>query len=216
MSGKLTSFIARVLLLCALFQACAVWAGPPGFPTGATPPQTVPFQSDPNSLDSTYSGVPTQPIAPRLLKLPTTKDAFHCERTFLYKGQTYGCDSYVQRDAERLRSFVADSPEAAAEIDTYQSNRKKVRTAAYVGSIGLLIAIGGFLTYKIQGGSGAAAINVRAYSLGAGFGITVGSVIFGLGVLNDNESHLDRAVEIYNKSHPSTPIFLQFSTGFTL
>jgi hypothetical protein len=148
------------------------------------------------------------------------KDAFHCERTFLYKGKTYGCDSYVQRDAERLRIFVSDVPEATSEIDTYQRNRKNVRTAAYIGSIGILMAITGFIVSRVftdgNGNPTATATSVRTVGTISGLGITLGSVGFGYFSLRNNESHVENAVALHNQAHPNTPIVLQFSKGFSL
>jgi hypothetical protein len=167
-------------------------------------------------MSSLYSGVPDKPFAPPTLRRPEMKDAFHCERTFLYKGRTYGCDSYVQRDAERLRIFVSDVPEATSEIDTYQRNRKNVRTAAYVGSVGILIAIAGILVGPLITSSDVGRSDIRTVSTYLGGGITLGSIAFGFVTLNNNESHVDRAVALHNEAHPKTPIVLQFSTGFSL
>jgi hypothetical protein len=230
MPSQLDHFFTRFLwisvVMSQLIQACmmtpAVWAASPavpGFPQGLTPPQSFPAYTEPD-LNSTYSGVPDQPFAPPTLKRPVMKDAFHCERTFLYKGKTYGCDSYVQRDAERLRIFVSDIPEATSEIDTYQRNRKNVRTAAYVGSVGLLIAIAGFFGSRaFQDGDGnvnSTGIAIRTVTTTVGMGLTLGSVTFGIISLNNNESHIDRAVALHNEAHPMTPIVLQFSKGFSL
>jgi hypothetical protein len=228
MPCKPDHFTSRTILICVVIsilsqasQPTAWAAGPqvPGFPQGQTPPQTFPAYTEPD-LNSIYSGVPGQPIAPPTLKRPVMKDAFQCERTFLYKGRTYGCDSYVQRDAERLRIFVSDLPEATSEIDTYQRNRKNVRTAAYVGSVGLLIALAGFIAYRgfqnPDGSTSSTGIAIRTVTATGGLGLTLGSVFFGYFSLLNNESHLDRAVALHNEAHPNTPIVLQFSTGFSL
>jgi hypothetical protein len=222
MQSLLDYFTTRFIWICVVISLMSqAWAGPPaaGFPQGLTPPQTYPAYMEPD-LNSTYSGVPDQLVAPRLLRKPVMKDAFHCERTFLYKGKTYGCDSYVQRDAERLRLFVADVPEANSEIDTYQRNRKNVRTAAYVGSVGLLIAITGFFVSRAfqnpDGSNSQTGIAVRTVTSVTGLGLTIGSVFFGYFSLRNNESHIDRAVSLHNEAHPTTPIVLQFSKGFSL
>ena len=163
---------------------------------------------------------PAKPTAPLALKQPEVHDAFRCERRFLYKGKIFGCDSNVQRDAERLRPILTDVPPALAELDTYQRNRQNIRSAAYVGSIGLLAALGGFLvsrTFTNKDGqltdTGTA---IRGYSLAAGLGLTGLSLVYGLSILSTNESHIDNAVLLHNKAHPDTPIELQFSTGFSL
>jgi hypothetical protein len=217
-----TRFIWISVVMSQLIQACTMsptaWAASPtvpGFPQGLTPPQSFPAYTAPD-LNSTYSGVPDQPFAPPTLKRPVIKDAFHCERTFLYKGKTYGCDSYVQRDAERLRIFVSDIPEATSEIDTYQRNRKNVRTAAYVGSLGILFALAGILVGPLVTNSDVGRSDIRTVTSYAGGGITLGAIAFGVITLNNNESHIDRAVALHNEAHPTTPIVLQFSKGFSL
>jgi hypothetical protein len=210
-------FTTYLVLFCVVISQVSVAraAGPqvPGFPQGLTPPQSFPAQTEPD-LNSIYSGVPSMPFAPPTLRRPEMKDSFHCERTFLYKGKTYGCDSYVQRDAERLRVFVSDVPEATSEIDTYQRNRKNVRTAAYVGSMGLLIALAGILLGPVISSSDVGQHDIRTVATYVGGGITLGSVGYGYATLHNNESHIENAIALHNQAHPNTPIVMQISKEF--
>jgi hypothetical protein len=222
MSGKLLLFITRITLICVLFQGCGgAFASAINeatqHPQATLPPQTV--VNPPPDLNSTYPGVPNQPTAPKPFKKPDVKDPFHCDRQFLYKGQTYGCDSFVQRDGERLRLIVADVPASTQEIDDYQRNRKNVKRAAYVGSMGLLIFIGGFLLSRSftnpDGSLTDTGRSIRIAGFG-GLGLTIASVGVGFGLLYKNESHIDNAVKFHNEAHPNTPITLQFSKELNL
>lgn len=158
--------------------------------------------------------------APAALKQPEITDSFRCERRFLYKGKILGCDSNVQRDAERLRPIISDVPSAVTELDTYQRNRQNVRTAAYVGSIGLLVALGGLLLSRSFTDANGDLTNtgkqVRGYTLGGGLALTGISLIYGLSILTTNETHLQNAVTNFNQVHTDHPIELQFTTGFSL
>jgi hypothetical protein len=194
-TSSLIHITARTLLICAVIQIGTI---PVGFADEA--------------------GI--HPTAPPALKQPEIKDSFRYERRFLYKGKVLECDSNVQRDAERLRLIVADVPPALAELDTYQRNRQNVRTAAYVGSMGLIIALGGLLISKSftdsNGNPTDTSNKVRGYSLAGGLGLTGISFIYGFSILSTNESHVDHAVQLHNQAHPDTPIELQFTTGFSL
>jgi hypothetical protein len=213
---------ARVTLVCVLFQVCgfipnsfATSVNDSQHPQMPLPPQNV---VNPPDLTTAYPGVPNQPTAPTAFKKPDVKDAFHCERQFLYKGMTFGCDSYVQRDAERLRLIVADVPDSTQEIDIYQRNRKSVRTAAYIGTLGLVVLIAGlFLSRGFTDQNGnidGLGKSLRFGTAVGGVGLIGGAVVTGYVALHNNENHIDNAVADFNKVHPSTPITLQFSHQF--
>lgn len=160
---------------------------------------------------------------PEFIAQPETSSSrnyFHCERRFLYQGKQYGCDSNIQRDAEHLRPLFSQVPSAVAELDTYQGNRQNVRTAAYVGSVGLLVALGGLLVSRSftdsNGNLTSTGNQLRNLTLLGGLGITGVSVVYGLSILHNNESHLDTAVKNFNQARPNTPIVLELSTGFNL
>lgn len=189
-----TRCTARILLLCVLAQSAFM---NPGF-----------AEEDP------------KPNRPPPLKQPEITDSFRCERRLLYQGKILTCDSNVQRDAERLRPIISDVPPALQELDTYQTNRQNVRTAAYVGSVGLLIALGGLLVSRSftdsQNNLTDTGTKIRGYTLAGGLGLTGISFIYGLSILTTNESHLEHAVTNFNHVHPDNPIELQFTTGFSL
>jgi hypothetical protein len=215
MIKRLVQLTARTLLVAAAIQACHLWTPALSFAKENDVDPDAQIEAVPESIPAG----PKKPSAPRALKQPTIVDTFHCERRFLYMGKVYGCDSNVQRDAERLRPLMADVPAALAELDTYQRNRQSVRVAAYVGSIGLLAAIGGVLISRTftdsNGNATNASIAFRNYALAGGLGITGISLLYGLSVLSTNESHIDNAVRYHNQAHPNTPIELQFTTGFS-
>jgi hypothetical protein len=153
---------------------------------------------------------PAAPMAPAPLVVPQLTEGFQCDQYFTFKGRAVTCDSNVRMDAENLRPIIRDTPAAIAELDAYQSNRIGVKNAAYVGSAGLLIALGGvFLSRHFDDNQ----VLVRNLSLAAGLALAAGSFGYALAVLQTNEAHLGKAVNFYNAGHPDAPIELQFSTG---
>jgi hypothetical protein len=156
--------------------------------------------------------IPQRPSAPPLLQTEGPADTFKCERTFVYRGKPLICDSYMRQDAERLRPILSSVPTAVAELDSYQRNRRKVTTLAYVASAGLVLLLGSRLLPQSSSNS---LITPRNIGLYGGMGLAAGSVLYGLSFLRTNEAHLGNAVEYYNRAHPRDPIELQFSTGIT-
>jgi hypothetical protein len=211
MIKRLVHFTTQTLIVCVVIQASQGWTISPCF---ANDEDTAG-----ESIPADIPAGPKQPTPPRALKQPHMIDTFHCERRFLYKGKVFACDSNVQRDAERLRPLMIDVPPALKELDTYQKNRQNVRTAAYIGSIGLLAALAGTLlsrNFTDQNGNvTGTGIALRNYSLAGGLGLTGFSLVYGLSILSTNESHIDNAVRYHNQAHPDTPIELQFTTGFS-
>jgi len=218
--GNFISFqalIARILLVATVIQAAQAWV--PSLCLSNETPNKNADETSEETVPAEIPAGPSKPTAPQALKQPVVIDAFHCERRFLYMGKVFGCDSNVQRDAERLRPLMADVPQALAELDTYQRNRQSVRIAAYAGSIGIIAAIGGVLIARTFTDSNGNATNtgiaLRNYALAGGLGLTGISLIYGLSILSTNESHIDNAVRYHNQAHPGTPIELQFTTGFS-
>ena len=145
-------------------------------------------------------------------------EIFHCDRDYVWKGKAQSCDSAARQDGEKLRPILDDTPDAVSELDTYQKNRRKVRAAAYFGTLGIVMILAGVLVsrqYLDDSGNltptGTAILDIGAYGGVATAGV---SLVYGLSMLRTNEAHLGRAVQFYNSKHPSTPIELQFSTGF--
>lgn len=159
--------------------------------------------------------IPVTPSAPPQLRPKGPADVYRCQRYFLYDGKTYGCDSNIGQDAERLRPILEAVPDAVAELDRYQANRGRIRTAAYVGTAGLVaMALGTLISARFfENGTPTDTSNlIRNASLIGGAGIMVGSFAYALSYGTENERHLGRAVEIYNNARPHKPIELQFST----
>ncbi len=147
------------------------------------------------------------PSAPKPLGPPHQKalETIHCKRLFVVQGKTLDCDSYHQNDAEKLRPYLQDVPEALKELDTYQSNRSQVRAVSYTGSLGLLAAlIGVFINGKEEP-------TLRNVAIFGGLGLAGGSLLYGLTLMRTNESHIQNAVQYHNQKHPERPIELQFN-----
>lgn len=154
--------------------------------------------------------IPTQPKAPSLgpQHLPTTLP--HCERNVVVNNKVMEIDSNLGNDAGHLRTLVADVPEALAEVEKYQDNKRMIRNLAYLGSAGLALMAVGFLFVGSQN-----RLILTGKTLGElGLGITVGSFLFGFGKLYLNESHLTNAIQYYNDAHPDSPIQMEFHTRF--
>lgn len=154
--------------------------------------------------------IPKKPSTPPALTQKVPTDIPHCERYFVYQGHTLECDSNVGKDAERLRSLMQDVPNALAELDQYQSNQKQIKVAAYLGSLGLLVALAGILIKppfdKVSG-----APLAGGFVILGGLGLSVNSFIYGLSLMKANEAHIGTAVDLFNSAHPDRPIQLQFS-----
>lgn len=181
--------------------------------TSQSAPGAVPDRSKRSSRRVRRKGkIPSAPNAPPQLARKKKTDPFGCKREFKYKEEVYPIDSYHQQDAEKLRPVIDTVPSAVSELNTYQSNRRAARTAAYFGTFGILIMIGGLLLSN-SFESEEDANTIRTLSLFGGLGISAGSFIYSFSVLNANESHLDQAVRKYNHQNPRTPVELQFSTG---
>lgn len=161
------------------------------------------------------SKVPTTPSAPPQLRPRGPADIYRCQRFFTYEGKVYGCDSDIGQDAERLRPLLEPVPEAIAELDSYQGNRARIRTAAYVGTSGLLMMAAGILVssrFMENGKATDTSDLIRSIGLIGGTGVMAGSFIYALSYGRENERHLGRAIELYNTARPNKPIELQFST----
>lgn len=161
--------------------------------------------------------IPTTPSAPPSLDKPSRpqSDAFQCQRSFVHKGKVMSCDSNIRLDGEKLRPILRDTPLAVSELNEYQRTRTRIRSAAYLGTLGLVVMIAGSLfslRYKENGSATDTSNAVRNVSLLTGGGIAAGSFLSALSLIKTNEAHLGNAVSIYNSAHPESPIELRFST----
>lgn len=194
--------IERVCLLCVF---CTL---------GMTSPLSYGAQPfvEPEDSEPELRQIPKKPSAPPALEQKVPSDIPHCERFFLYRGKKLECDSNVSKDAERLRPIIQDVPRALYELDTYQANRARLKSVAYVGTAGLLAIVAGiFVSHPpFNRDSGSPQVG-KFVSIGGG-ALAVGSLIYGLSLVKTNEAHVSQAVDYYNSAHPNDRIELQFST----
>lgn len=153
----------------------------------------------------------TSPETPLQLTPKVVKRDPVCKRLFLFKGKLDTVDSYNRQDGEKLRPILSDTPAALAELDEYQANRRKVRISAYMGTAGLLIALGSVILSNQF--DTATRNTVRNIGLISGLSIGVGFTVYSLAVLRTNEAHLQKAVDRYNEANPSQNLELRFTTG---
>lgn len=153
--------------------------------------------------------IPATPSAPPTLFRRTPPETFRCQRSFTYDGKTYGCDSNVRADGEGLRPFFKDVPEANIELNNYQRRKMALQNTAYVGSLGLVLLITGFL-WSTNSGNG------RSLMIWGGAGIFAGSLAYGYSANRSNEDNLVDALKTHNNKQPDKPIIFQFSTGINL
>ena len=203
------------------FAADEVIPPPPQFKRSSPrSSQARPLTTSPlNRYQDETAEIPKVPSAPTVARPRTVQDSFHCERYVLLGDQKLACDSNVRRDGEKLRTFFESTPLALAEIDIYQRNLMRARSSAYLGSLGLVLAIAGFfVSQRFADNNGTLSNTGRVlqntFILG-GLGLSVGSFVFGYSFIRSNEAHLSRAVQHYNDAHPNAPMELQFSTGFS-
>jgi hypothetical protein len=178
----------------------------------AEPPASQSFSREENQI-------PRNPTAPPSLYQQAPPDSFRCERIFVHRKKALDCDSNVQQDGERLRPVLQSTPAAIRELDLYQRNRHSLRNVAYMVSAGVAVTLASVLFVKLTGDHSirynGQSLKPVAYGIFAGLGFAVGSFIYGVSLSKTNESHLGNAVQEYNKTHSTTPIELQFSTGIS-
>jgi len=203
-------FSQRALLFFLLTSGAVVFADP------NSPPNPAPLIDSPSARDvgrKELESIPKKPSTPVAPGRPGINEYFTCDRYFVYEGKRIVCDSYMRKDAEKLRPILDEVPEAVAELDEYQKNRRTLRNCAYVGSIGFLAFVAGqLLKDKLFEKDG---LTHQALSLG-GLGLVGTSFLYGFAVTQKNEEHIGNAVQKYNNARPDRPIQIQFSTDFNL
>lgn len=185
---------------------------PPAPPTQSTAsPSPKPVAPQDSALGN--AGVPTRTKAPPVLAAPPPSEYFRCERAYIFKGERLSCDTKLGRNGEGLRPILSEVPAALAELDRYQRNRANVEPAAYVGTLGAVIAIASFfLQGSINEATDPGNKKLAGYAAFGGLSIMGGSGVYGLVYLRQNEKHLENAVSIYNRANPGNVIQLEFST----
>jgi hypothetical protein len=167
------------------------------------------FYVDPNKLDSKV--IQANPSAPRQLGAKNIVKPFGCKRDFRYEGKLYSIDSFNRADGEHLRPYVESIPEAVSLLNTYQTNKRNVQNVAYIGTAGLLLALTGILFSKqISETNQSSVRNVLVFS---GLGIMVGSAVYAVNSLINNEENLLNAVKKHNTVKSKTPIEIQFGAS---
>lgn len=163
--------------------------------------------------------IPKTPTAPPTLFRRTPPETFRCQRSFNYDGKTYGCDSNVRSDGEGLRPLIKDIPEANIELNNYQRRKLTLENTAYMGSLGILLLIAGFVWptgSNLDSSGNVSPPAVRSLMIWGGAGIFAGSLFYGYTANRSNENKLAEAVQIHNEKKPDKPILIQFSTGLNL
>ena len=198
-----------ILSMIPLAAGPAAWCASPG---GHSASGT---SGQPTFLDP--SKIPGRPTAPPALAIRTPSDTFLCNRVFIVDGKPLPCDSQLQFDGENLRPILLGVPGAINELNTYQDNRRKVQSLAYVGSAGLLMAALGYLFSRVHDDPSNPNLRIVVRNIGLIGGLTLvgGSFIYGFSTLRANEEHLGTAVKLYNEARPNRPIELQFTTGIS-
>jgi hypothetical protein len=148
-----------------------------------------------------------------LFPLGAPPETFRCQRLFIYQGKVLNCDSNLRPDGEHLRPIIEKVPAAVSELDLYQDRRRSVQKLAYLGTAGVIMAVGGSIVSR-QFEHPTSAV-VRNVSVAAGLTVAITTALIGIGVLRTNEEHLGNAVKFYNQAHPENPIELQFSTNIS-
>jgi hypothetical protein len=159
-------------------------------------------------------GIPTTFSMPPHLSQKKPPVLPHCERYFIYSGKKFECDSNLGKDAVQLRSIISSVPDALAELDSYQETRVRMTKSAYVGSTGLMTAVAGFLISRPLIDQQTHQLRTGGYLVAGGLTVAFVSMIYAFTSISSNDSHLLKAVEIFNTAHPENPIEIQFSTQF--
>lgn len=139
----------------------------------------------------------TRPPSPRTA--PITHRVT-CQRRFRLLDRTFAMDSFNARDGEGIRPLANNVPEAITELNHYQANQVRARTAAITGSAGIFLVIITQIIASSQTGAEQAAIGGFGRILG--FGLASGSLLFSIANLNSNEDHLTRAIDAVNRANP--------------
>lgn len=121
-----------------------------------------------------------------------------CSRFFVQNGATHPIDSGHRQDGEGLRPAFKSNPEAERLLNEYQSSLKSPNWPAYVGTLGLVMTVGGIIAAPSMHPRRVGQRNIRYAFTGTGVGIIVGSYIWGQQRRIANEETLNSAIAAYN------------------
>ncbi len=204
-------FPRRAISFFFIFFASLVSAEPNPQPSSSAPIIDSPSAREVGRQE--LKTIPKKPSAPLPPGRPGVNEYFNCDRYFVYEGKRIVCDSYMRKDAEKLRPILEEVPEAVAELNAYQDNRRTLRNCAYIGSIGVLsFIIGNVLRDKVFVKDGF----THQFLTYGGLGVAGTSLIYGFAVTQRNEAHIGNAVQYYNNARPDRPIQILFNTDFDL
>jgi len=126
-----------------------------------------------------------------------------CSRSFIYRNRTYAVDSSRKLDGEGLRPVIKKNAQSEDLLNNYQTSLKSQRWTAYTGSLGLVMAAGGSI-YANTLKNPIAQRDTRNMLLFPGLFLAVGSYVYGQLAIRNNEKTLEKAVDTYNDSAPTT------------
>jgi len=208
------ALVVVVSLSTLVFPFSVSMAQLPMDPNVTPSPKVVPRAAPRKEIEKEEASIPKVTSAPPQLWKPVPGFSERCRRSYLYRGQLYGCDSTTTVDGEGLRTILQATPEAIQELNAYQDGRRSIRNMGYIGTSGILLALLGPAIVRNIGDAQTSATLSQICTL-SGLGLTGGAFVFGGIALRANEEHLQNAVRFYNSANPRDPIELQFSTRFS-
>ena len=128
-----------------------------------------------------------------------------CIRKATLDGDLIPCDSFHKKNGEKLRPLFQDTPKALEALNRYQSTRDRADWGIYTGSLGVFMALGGWIA-STQITDPQLSNQIRSIGIVGGLSLTAGSVVFSLITLNAAEAHLADAVTAFNDAHPKKPL----------
>ncbi len=164
---------------------------------------------------SGLQGVPGLPNSPPELLQKLPQRLKPCPRYFVQEGKRQDLDSEVSADASQLEPLMADVPLARAELELYRRNQAYSKWAGYLGSVGVLVALTGFLFAQQKGILDAATgePTTAGFVVLGGLGFSLNAYLWSFSLGHKNELHLRNAVEFYNQAHQNKAIELELSAS---
>ncbi len=119
-----------------------------------------------------------------------------CSRSFIFQNKTYPVDSNRKQDGEGLRFVLKKNSQSEAMLNDYQGQLKSATLPAYIGTLGLAMAISGRFLAGTKNDPGR---RDTTYALVyPGILLAVSSYIYAQLGIKSKESVLEDAVNNYN------------------